>query len=184
MPPSPILAVTWYGPRVVPGSSGMSVHRHEAVEFFEPVQDYQNLSSNLGLLSYLLVRWRVRGAPLRPVLLGTLLSAAFFTRPTAAAIILPLTVYVLARDRRQGAWLVSTGAVWVLAPLAVDQAAVRCSCGHENVGNSASSVSTVATRIRRVIRRAVKMSLKANRVLTRPACMAGVLVSNGRQQYL
>ena len=67
----------------------------------------------LSLVLYLLVRWRVRGAPLRPVLLGTLLSAAFFTRPTAAAIILPLTVYVLARDRRQGAWLVSTGAVWL-----------------------------------------------------------------------
>ena len=65
----------------------------------------------------------------------------------------------------------------VLAPVAVDQAAVRCSYGHESVGNSAAPVSTTATNTRSVTRCAVKMSRKANRVLARPACMAGVLVS-------
>ena len=72
----------------------------------------------------------------------------------------------------------------VLAPLAVDQAAIRCSCGHESVGHSAAPVSTSATRTRRVTRRAAKMSLMANRVLTRPACMAGVLVSRPNRNAL
>ena len=45
----------------------------------------------------------------------------------------------------------------VLAPLAVDQAAVRCSCGHESAGHSAAPVSTIATNTRRVTRQAVKM---------------------------
>ena len=48
--------------------------------------------------------------------------------------------------------------LWVLAPFTVDQAAVRCSCGHENVVSSVVPVSmswtvtgmrTTATRMRR-----------------------------------
>ena len=65
----------------------------------------------------------------------------------------------------------------VLAPLAVDQAAARCSYDHESVGNPPAAVSTTATNTRRVTSRPVKMSLRANRLLTRRACMAGVLVS-------
>ena len=70
----------------------------------------------------------------------------------------------------------------VLAPFAVDQAAVRCSCGHENVDSSAVPVSLswtvteqrmTATRIRRERPGAVKMSLQFSRVLTKPACIGG-----------
>jgi hypothetical protein len=56
-------------------------------------------------------------------------------------------------------------------------AAVRCSCGRESLGNAAVHVSTTATKTRGVRRNAAKMLLKANRLLTRPACIAGVLVS-------
>ena len=66
----------------------------------------------LSLALYLLLRWRVRCGNLRPVLLGTLLSAAFFTRPTAATIIIPITLFVLIKDRKKGIWLMSTGSVW------------------------------------------------------------------------
>ena len=65
----------------------------------------------------------------------------------------------------------------VLAPLAVDQATARCSYDHESGGNPPAAVSTTATNTRRVTSRPVKMSLRANRLLTRRACMAGVLVS-------
>jgi len=74
----------------------------------------------------------------------------------------------------------------VLAPFPVDQATVRWSSGHRNVGSSAAPVSlrwtitgmrTTATNIRRARPRAVKMSLQFSRVLTTPACRAGVLVS-------
>ena len=74
----------------------------------------------------------------------------------------------------------------VLAPFAVDQVAVRCSSGHKNVGSWAVPVSlswpitgmrTTATRMRRERPRAVKMWLQVSRVLTTPACIAGVLVS-------
>ena len=77
-------------------------------------------------------------------------------------------------------------ALAVLVPLAVDQAAVRCSYGHENVGSSAvpgslrwtiTGMRTTATKKRRERPRAVKMSLQFSRVLTTPACIAGVLVS-------
>ena len=67
--------------------------------------------------------------------------------------------------------------VAVLAPLAVDQAAARCSYDHESGGNPPAAVSTTATNTRRRTSRPVKMSLRANRLLTRRACMAGVLVS-------
>ena len=79
----------------------------------------------------------------------------------------------------------STVAVRVLAPFTVDQAAVRCSCGHENVVSSVVPVSmswtvtgmrTTATRMRRECPGAVKTSLQFSRVLTKPACIAGVLV--------
>lgn len=52
----------------------------------------------------------------------------------------------------------------MLAPLAVDQAEMRCPFGHESVGNSAASVSTTSTRTRTTRRHAVKMSLKVNRL--------------------
>ena len=70
------------------------------------------LNLELALALYLLLRWRLRVGALRPVLLGTLLAAAFCTRPTAATIILPLTLFVVVSDRRMGAWLVATGGTW------------------------------------------------------------------------
>jgi len=76
------------------------------------------------------------------------------------------------------------GGVLVLAPFAVDQAAVRWPCRHESLGNSTVPVTTTATNIRSVTRAAVKMSLKASRVLTRPACMAGVRVSRPNRNAL
>ena len=92
---------------------------------------------------------------------------------------------------RRKAWLflmrlMYSGRDLVLVPLAVDQAAVRCSYGHENVGSSAvpgslrwtiTGMRTTATKKRRERPRAVKMSLQFSRVLTTPACIAGVLVS-------
>ena len=77
-------------------------------------------------------------------------------------------------------------ALWVLAPFAVDQAACLRADGEQRVDSSASSDSvgwtvtdtcTTATKIRRVRPPAVKMSRTAKRWLTRPACIAGVLVS-------
>ena len=74
----------------------------------------------------------------------------------------------------------------VLAPFAVDQAACLRADGEQRVDSSASSDSvgwtvtdtcTTATKIRRVRPPAVKMSRNAKRWLTRPACIAGVLVS-------
>ena len=79
--------------------------------------------------------------------------------------------------RHTGASAMVAAGVSVLAPLAVDQAAARCSYDHESVGNPPAAVSTTATNTRRVTSRPVKMSLRANRLLTRRACMAGVLVS-------
>ena len=76
--------------------------------------------------------------------------------------------------------------VRVLAPFAVDQAACLRADGEQRVDSSASSDSvgwtvtdtcTTATKIRRVRPPAVKMSRNAKRWLTRPACIAGVLVS-------
>ena len=74
----------------------------------------------------------------------------------------------------------------VLAPFAVDQAACLRADGEQRVDSSASSDSvgwtvtdtcTTATKIRRVRPPAVKMSRNAKRWLTRPAYIAGVLVS-------
>ena len=76
------------------------------------MQAHTWLTLELSLALYLLLRWRVRRGNLMPVLLGTLLAAAFFTRPTAATIIIPLTLFVLIKDRKEGIWLVSTGSVW------------------------------------------------------------------------
>ena len=92
--------------------------------------------------------------------------------------------YQSGKKRKSRAWAVPLS--WVLVPLAVDQAAVRCSYGHENVGSSAvpgslrwtiTGMRTTATKQRRERPRAVKMSLQFSRVLTTPACIAGVLVS-------
>ena len=40
---APILAVTVYGPRVVPGRSGRSVHRHAFLQLLKPIQDHSDL---------------------------------------------------------------------------------------------------------------------------------------------
>ena len=74
----------------------------------------------------------------------------------------------------------------VLASFAVDQAdfcradseqRVGSSTASDSVGWPATAWSTIAIRTRRVRPHAVKMSPKANRSLTRPACIAGVRVS-------
>ncbi len=76
------------------------------------LQSHTWLILELSLALFLLLRWRAGGRALRPAVLGTLLSLAFFTRPTAACIILPISLYILIRDRRNGLWVIATGAVW------------------------------------------------------------------------
>ena len=81
----------------------------------------------------------------------------------------------------------------VLASFAVDQAACFPRDGEQPVGRSAVSESvswtvtetcTSATRIRSVRLHAVKMSLQANRLFTKPACIAGVRVSRPNRNAL
>ena len=76
----------------------------------------------------------------------------------------------------------------VLAPLAVDQAAVRSSCGHQRVGSSARLIANgnvmTVTKRRTERPRPVKMSLMASGVLTRPACIAGVRVARPKRNAL
>ena len=114
------------------------------------------------------------------LLVGTI--AALFGWVIWTALIYVLGAKVFPQPQLQidiGELLRTTGfaAGPVLAPLAVDQAAARCSYEHESGGDPPAAVSTIATNTRRVTSRPVKMSLRANRLVTRPACMAGVLVS-------
>jgi hypothetical protein len=67
----------------------------------------------LSAILLILLRSDVRRSSTLPVLTATLLSWTFFTRPTAAFFILPLSVYVLSRSRREFLRLVSTGLVWL-----------------------------------------------------------------------
>lgn len=56
-----------------------------------------------------------RGAPFHPLLAATLVSWAFFCRPTAAGPALALAGWTwLRRDRREFAWLAGAGAFWLL----------------------------------------------------------------------
>ena len=67
----------------------------------------------LSLVFFLILRSAATSRPIRPVVLGTLLSWCFFVRPTAAMFIAPLTVYLFLSDRKRGTWLVVTGATWL-----------------------------------------------------------------------
>jgi len=58
-------------------------------------------------------RWDEGRAP-RPVLVGALLSAAFWVRPTGAALVVPVTVYVFLRYRPMFVRLLATGLVGIL----------------------------------------------------------------------
>ncbi len=69
----------------------------------------------LGVVGWHVLRHEIRGTPLRPVLLATVLSACFFVRPTSAYLILAFTLYVWIRSRRDGLVLSLTGAVWTSA---------------------------------------------------------------------
>ena len=60
-----------------------------------------------------LVRVENRVGRLRPVLLATLLAWGYFVRPMAVFYIVPITLYVLARDLRRGSIVVATGGVWL-----------------------------------------------------------------------
>jgi hypothetical protein len=75
-----------------------------------------------GLVLYALLRVEIAGAPQRPVLLGTLLSWAFFVRPTHALTAVVVTGLVARRDRRAATRLVLTGALWLGAFLAANLA--------------------------------------------------------------
>lgn len=61
-----------------------------------------------------LLRWEDGGRP-RPVLLGALLAASFWVRPTNALVALGVTLVVALRHRRHLAALVATGAVGLAA---------------------------------------------------------------------
>jgi hypothetical protein len=67
----------------------------------------------LSAILLILLRSDVRRSSTHPIVTATLLSWAFFTRPTAAYFILPLSVYVLHRDRREFVWLAATGLIWL-----------------------------------------------------------------------
>ena len=56
------------------------------------------------------------------VWVGTLLSWCFLVRPTAVFFIVPLTVYVLARERRAGVAAIATGLAWLAAFFGYSQA--------------------------------------------------------------
>jgi hypothetical protein len=66
----------------------------------------------LSAVLLILLRSDVRRSSTHPIVTATLLSWAFFTRPTAALFILPLSVYVLHRNRREFVWLAATGLIW------------------------------------------------------------------------
>jgi hypothetical protein len=62
---------------------------------------------------YLLLRAELGKGKLRPVLLATIFSAGFFVRPTLMAYIVPLSILVLIRYRRQRVWFMATGMIWI-----------------------------------------------------------------------
>lgn len=62
----------------------------------------------------LVARAESRSRGLRPILLATILAWCFFTRPTAALFILPISVWVLRRRPRELVGLAATGAAWGL----------------------------------------------------------------------
>lgn len=69
----------------------------------------------LGIVLRMLLAHEVRGRPLNPLLLGTLLSWMYIVRPTAAISILGVTLYVLASQWRRLPALVATGLLWLSA---------------------------------------------------------------------
>jgi hypothetical protein len=67
----------------------------------------------MGGVALLLVRHERDPASARPVLLATLLSWAFFTRPTSAIAIIAVTLYLARSPRRFLVAYAATGAAWV-----------------------------------------------------------------------
>lgn len=70
---------------------------------------------------WLLVRAERDDRRLHPVLLATLISLAFWSRPTAVTVIIPLALYVLWRHPRDAPWLAGTGLAWLGLFLAYSQ---------------------------------------------------------------
>ena len=68
-----------------------------------------------GCVIYLILRCERRRVSLHPTLLATLLSWMYFVRPTGAVPIICLTIYVLARHRREFALFAAVGASWFIA---------------------------------------------------------------------
>ncbi len=66
-----------------------------------------------GIVAYMLLSGEKNGAPLRPILLATLLSWMFFVRPTGAVPIFFVTLYVLLFHTRSFVAYALTGAFWL-----------------------------------------------------------------------
>ena len=66
-----------------------------------------------GIVACMLLSSEENGAPLRPVVLATLLSWMFFVRPTGAVPIFFVTLYVVFFHRRAFAAYALTGALWL-----------------------------------------------------------------------
>jgi hypothetical protein len=59
-----------------------------------------------------LVRWRLQGGSPRSAWLATLVSWAYFVRPTGALVVVAVSGYLVWRDRRGGFRYLLTGSVW------------------------------------------------------------------------
>ncbi len=68
-----------------------------------------------GCAVYVLLQWEIEGTTLRPILLATLISLAYFARPTAAVAIVCVTAYVFLFSRRDFLAYAATGALWFAA---------------------------------------------------------------------
>jgi len=67
-----------------------------------------------GVVAYRLLAAAVRGAPIRPITLATLVSLMFFVRPVGALAAVSVGIYILLRYPDQLARYVGIGAMWLI----------------------------------------------------------------------
>ena len=66
-----------------------------------------------GCAALMLLRAAEKHARLNPVILGTLMSWAYFVRPTGAIVILGVTIYVMFEHREEFLVYAATGLIWL-----------------------------------------------------------------------
>jgi len=79
-----------------------------------------------AVAALLLLRWELRDRRPHPALIATLLAWAFLVRPTAAAGVIAIAVYVAWRRPRDLVTLVLAGLFWIALFAAASRAAERC----------------------------------------------------------